>query len=69
LAAKAAAASQRDAEERGAGLPSFRRVIAGGRAAEPKPPGLSLPSRPNDLSCADYKGEFMLADRRYSYPV
>lgn len=44
-------------------------VIAGGRATEPKPPGLSLPSRPNDLWCADYKGEFMLADRRYSYPV
>ena len=28
-----------------------------------------LPSRPNDLWCADYKGEFMLADRRYGYPV
>src|SRR5882762_197163 len=41
-------------------------VVAGGRATEPKPPGRSLPSRPNDLWCADYKGEFMLADRRYS---
>jgi len=30
---------------------------------------LSLPSRPNDLWCADYKGEFMLADRRYCYPL
>jgi hypothetical protein len=23
----------------------------------------------NDLWCADYKGEFMLADRRYCYPL
>jgi hypothetical protein len=29
---------------------------------------LSHPSQPNDLWCADYKGEFMLADRRYCYP-
>ena len=25
--------------------------------------------RPNDLWCADYKGEFMLGDRRYCYPL
>ena len=25
--------------------------------------------QPNDLWCADYKGEFMLADRRYGYPL
>ena len=31
--------------------------------------GLSTPTRPNDLWCADYKGEFMLADRRYCYPL
>jgi putative transposase len=31
--------------------------------------GLSLPRRPNDLWCADYKGEFMLADRTYCYPL
>jgi putative transposase len=31
--------------------------------------GLSTPNRPNDLWCADYKGEFMLADRRYCYPL
>jgi putative transposase len=31
--------------------------------------GLSTPRRPNDLWCADYKGEFMLADRRYCYPL
>lgn len=30
---------------------------------------LSRPSQPNDLWCADYKGEFMLADRRYCYPL
>ena len=26
-------------------------------------------SNPNELWCADYKGEFMLADRRYCYPL
>ena len=31
--------------------------------------GLSQPRRPNDLWCADYKGEFMLADRTYCYPL
>jgi putative transposase len=30
---------------------------------------LSRPSQPNELWCADYKGEFMLADRRYCYPL
>ena len=30
---------------------------------------LSKPRIPNDLWCADYKGEFMLADRRYCYPL
>ncbi len=30
---------------------------------------LSAPRKPNDLWCADYKGEFMLADRRYCYPL
>jgi putative transposase len=30
---------------------------------------LCVPSQPNDLWCADYKGEFMLADRRYCYPL
>jgi hypothetical protein len=29
---------------------------------------LSQAREPNDLWCADYKGEFMLADRRYCYP-
>ena len=31
--------------------------------------GLSTPNHPNDLWCADYKGEFMLADKRYCYPL
>src|SRR6476660_1225300 len=31
--------------------------------------GLSQPTAPNDLWCADYKGEFMLANRRYCYPL
>ena len=30
---------------------------------------LSTGTKPNDLWCADYKGEFMLADRRYCYPL
>jgi len=30
---------------------------------------LSLSKQPNDLWCADYKGEFMLGDRRYCYPL
>jgi putative transposase len=30
---------------------------------------LSHAQRPNELWCADYKGEFMLADRRYCYPL
>ena len=30
---------------------------------------LSFPGQPNYLWCADYKGEFMLADKRYCYPL
>ena len=30
---------------------------------------LSKPRHPNDLWCADYKGEFMLADKQYCYPL
>lgn len=30
---------------------------------------LSRAKKPNELWCADYKGEFMLADRRYCYPL
>jgi putative transposase len=40
-----------------------------GRRHRAKGTPLSLPGQPNDLWCADYKGEFMLADRRYCYPL
>jgi len=30
---------------------------------------LTRPHQPNQLWCADFKGEFMLADRRYCYPL
>jgi putative transposase len=30
---------------------------------------LSTPTSPNDLWCADFKGEFMLTDKRYCYPL
>lgn len=30
---------------------------------------LSYSKAPNDLWCADYKGEFMLGDKRYCYPL
>ena len=39
------------------------------RVYKPEGTSLSRPSSPNDLWCADYKGEFMLADRRYCYPL
>jgi len=39
------------------------------RVYKPEGTALSRPYSPNDLWCADYKGEFMLADRRYCYPL
>jgi putative transposase len=39
------------------------------RVYKPEGTRLSYPHLPNDLWCADYKGEFMLADRRYCYPL
>jgi putative transposase len=39
------------------------------RVYKPEGTALSRPYYPNDLWCADYKGEFMLADRRYCYPL
>jgi putative transposase len=30
---------------------------------------LSRPTQPNALWCADYKGEFLLGNRRYCYPL
>jgi len=39
------------------------------RAAVATGTALSRPDQPNALWCADYKGEFMLGDRRYCYPL
>ena len=47
------------------GLVKRRRRRRGGAA----PTTLSHPAEPNALWCADYKGEFMLGDRRYCYPL
>ena len=44
-------------------------VSKGLRRRYPQGTRLSQPTHPNDLWCADYKGEFMLADRRYCYPL
>jgi len=46
-------------------------LVTRGRKRRYKAEGTSLsrPLKPNDLWCADYKGEFMLADRRYCYPL
>ena len=46
-------------------------LVSHGRKRRYKAQGttLSKPVRPNDLWCADYKGEFMLADKRYCYPL
>jgi putative transposase len=41
----------------------------GPRRPRAKGTPLSWPDQPNALWCADYKGEFMLADRRYCYPL
>jgi putative transposase len=39
------------------------------RRYKPEGTALSLAQQPNELWCADYKGEFMLADKRYCYPL
>ncbi len=39
------------------------------RRYKAKGTALSRPAKPNELWCADYKGEFMLSDRRYCYPL
>ena len=39
------------------------------RATHGTTAALSCPGDPNALWCADYKGEFMLANRRYCYPL
>jgi putative transposase len=47
------------------GLVHHRRRRRSGAAAT----SLSRPTEPNALWCADYKGEFMLGNRRYCYPL
>ena len=46
-------------------------LVRHGRKRRYKAQGTSLsrPKLPNDLWCADYKGEFMLANKRYCYPL
>ena len=41
------------------------------RRRRPRATGTALtrPGEPNALWCADYMGEFMLANRRYCYPL
>jgi putative transposase len=39
------------------------------RGAPRLPLSLSQPQTPNALWCADYKGEFLLGNRRYCYPL
>jgi transposase InsO family protein len=41
----------------------------GGRRSRAKGTVLSTGQHPNDLWCVDFKGEFMLGDRRYCYPL
>ncbi len=46
-------------------------LVTRGRRARYRAEGtaLEMPRAPNDLWCADFKGEFMLADHRYCYPL
>jgi putative transposase len=39
------------------------------RGQPPAPTGLSHTTEPNGVWCADYKGEFMLGNRQYCYPL
>jgi transposase InsO family protein len=39
------------------------------RRYKAKGTGLSTPNNPNDLWCADYKGEFLLGNQKYCYPL
>jgi transposase InsO family protein len=39
------------------------------RRYKPEGRALSPAQQPNELWCADYKGEFMLAEKRYCYPL
>src|SRR5580704_7076933 len=39
------------------------------RLYKPEGTPLSVVQQPNELWCADYKGQFMLTDKRYCYPL
>ena len=54
---------------RGARSPRPRDARGRRRRYRAEGTALSWPTQPNDLWCADYKGEFMLANRRYCYPL
>ena len=41
----------------------------GRKRSKAKGTALSIPTNPNDLWCADYKGEFMLGNKKYCYPL
>jgi putative transposase len=43
--------------------------VAGGAATRPKGPSCARPIAPNALWCADLKGEFMLGNQQYCYPL
>ena len=62
-----AAGDQHGARGAGSAWPGDSRPHA--LAITPKARACPTPTQPNDLWCADYKGEFMLADRRYCYPL
>ena len=53
----------------GAGSARSGQSTAADRRYKAEGTALRSPQQPNDLWCADYKGEFMLADRRYCYPL
>ena len=54
---------------RGAGSPRPGRVAAASAATRPRARPCPGRASPTILWCADYKGEFMLADQRYCYPL
>ena len=53
------------------GSSAWTGLVTRGRKARNKATGttLSRSTSPNDLRCADYKGEFMLSNRRHCYPL
>ena len=50
------------------GLTKHRRRTAG-RKYKATGSYLSIPAKPNDLWCADFKGQFRMGNRKYCYPL